>query len=217
MDEAARMPRDPAAPTRIALTWPTTAAVPPFGIAVASGLLCGVAGCLRLPALPPAWTLVVLLSLGLAGWWRLRRLRWLCAALVRLRLAGLHAAYALSVQLPHDWEQREVRVAGRVVQLPEHQDRRTTFSFRVDGGADQPTELQGRLLQLAWYDDFDGTPTGRDRLHAGQRWEFSVRLRAPRGLRNPARFDSEKHALADRLTARGHVREQHGAVLLGPA
>ena len=217
MDEAARMPRDPAAPTRIALTWPTTAAVPPFGIAVAIGLLCGVAGCLRLPALPPAWTLVVLLSLGLAGWWRLRRVRWLCAALVGLGLAGLHAAYALSVQLPHDWEQREVRVAGRVVQLPEHQDRRTTFSFRVDGGADHPTELQGRLLQLAWYDDFDGTPTGRDRLHAGQRWVFSVRLRAPRGLRNPGRFDSEKHALADRVTARGHVREPHGAVLLGPA
>src|SRR5690606_41285968 len=50
--------------------------------------------------------------------------------LVGCGLAGLHAAYALSVQLPHEWEQREARVAGRVVQLPEHQDRRTTFSFR---------------------------------------------------------------------------------------
>ncbi len=144
-------------------------------------------------------------------------LRCLGALALGFALAGLHAGYALSLQLPVDWEKREITVEGRVVELPEHESRRTAFAFRVADAADQPEPLRGRLLQLSWYDDYGGGATGRDRLLAGQQWQLTVRIRAPRGLRNPGGFDSEKHALARRLTASGYVRDPGTARLLVPA
>src|SRR5690606_1900316 len=107
-------------------------------------------------------------------------------------LAGLHAGHALSLQLPVAWEKREVTVVGRIVDLPEHHSRRTSFGFRVEDERAQPEALRGRLLRVSWYDDFDGSGTGRERLRAGQRWQLTARVRAPRGLRNPGGFDSEK-------------------------
>ncbi|WP_052100840.1 DNA internalization-related competence protein ComEC/Rec2 [Novilysobacter arseniciresistens] len=198
-------------------THDTSHATAPFGIAVALALLAGVAACLWLPELPPVWLLVATLPVGLLAWWKGGRLRWSGAALAGFALAGLHAAHALALQLPSDWEKREVAVTGWVVELPEHQPRRTSFAFRVDDTAAQPEPLRGRLLKLSWYDDFDGTSTGRDRLRAGQRWQLRVQVKAPRGLRNPGRFDSEKHAMADRVTAGGHVREPLSAQLQSAA
>ncbi|MGY0556770.1 DNA internalization-related competence protein ComEC/Rec2 [Lysobacter sp. A421] len=173
--------------------------------------------CLWLPRLPPFWLLVSIAPLAVLLWWRGRAVRWIGPLLLGFALAGLHAGYALSIQLPVAWEQREVTVAGRVVELPEHHARRTSFRFRVVDELVQPEPLRGRLLRLSWYDDFDGSATGRDRLRAGQRWQLTVRVRAPRGLRNPGGFDSEKHALADRLTATGYVRAPESTRLMRPA
>jgi competence protein ComEC len=63
--------------------------------------------------------------------------------------------------------------------------------------------LRGRLLRLSWYDDDSARRTG---LRAGSRWGFQVRLRAPRGLRNPGAADGEMHALARGIAANGYVR-----------
>jgi len=191
--------------------------VAPFGVVVALGILAGICGGLSLPSPLPYWALAIAALTGIALWWRVATWRWFGALALGFALAGLHAVHALSLQLPAEWEKREVTVQGQVVELPEHQPRRTAFAFRVDDLDEQPEPLRGRLLQLSWYDGFDGEPTGRDRLLAGQRWELTVRVRAPRGLRNPGGFDSEKHALARRLTARGHVRAPGAARLLEPA
>lgn len=190
---------------------------PPFGVAVAGALLAGISAALWSPVLAPLPLLFALAAAGLLFWWRAVRVRWLGPLLFGFALAGLHAIHALSVQLPPDWEKREFLVQGRIVQLPEHQPRRSGFVLRVDNGLDQPEPLRGRLLRLSWYDQYDGTGTGRDRLRAGQRWQLTARVRAPRGLRNPGGFDSEKHALADRLTATGYVRAPETAQLLVPA
>ena len=194
---------------------PPTAA--PFGVGAALALLAGVSTCLWLPSLASGGALVLALVAGLLLWWRGRHMRWFGAALLGFGLAGLHAAHALSVQLPQDWEKREVTVEGRVVELPAHESRRTAFAFRVADDARQPAPLRDRLLQLSWYDDYDGGSTGRRQLHAGQDWRLTLRVRAPRGLRNPGGFDSEKHALAQRLTASGYVRNPESARLLSPA
>ncbi|MGQ4659421.1 DNA internalization-related competence protein ComEC/Rec2 [Lysobacter sp. F6437] len=191
--------------------------IAPFGTVAALALLAGVSACLWSPVLAPRALLLAMFVPGVLLWWRGRAIRWLGVALFGFALAGLHAGHALSVQLPLDWEKREVTVEGRVVELPERESRRTAFAFRVVDRDDQPAPLRGRLLQLSWYDDFDGTATGRDRLHAGQRWQLSARVRAPRGLRNPGGFDSEKHALARRLAASGYVRNPEAARLLSPA
>lgn len=190
-----------------------------FGIPAALALLGGVVACLWLPWLAPWWLSLVLLLVGVVGWanwpaFPLRicildasRRRVLGAFLCGFAWTGLHGAHSLALQLPSLLEKQETIVTGRIVDLPEHEPRRTRFMFEVDAdGAKQP-ELQGRMLKLAWYDDEhrEDAPHPRFGLKAGQRWSLPVRLRAPRGLRNPGGADAEKFAIAQRLAATGYV------------
>ncbi|KQY51315.1 DNA internalization-related competence protein ComEC/Rec2 [Lysobacter sp. Root494] len=189
------------------------------GIPVALALLGGVMACLWLPWLAPWWLSLVLLPAGIVGWanWPALPLRVHLPDASRRRILGaflcgfawtsLHGAHALAVQLPSSLEKQETIVTGRIVDLPEHEPRRTRFMFEIDlNGAKQP-ELQGRTLKLAWYDDEhrEDAPHPRFGLKAGQRWSLPVRLRAPRGLRNPGGTDAEKFAMAQRLAATGYV------------
>ena len=190
-----------------------------FGISVALALLGGVMACLWLPWLAPWWLSLVLLLAGCAGWanWPALSLRTMLGDASRRRVlgaflcgfawTGLHGAHALAVQLPSSLEKQETIVTGRIVDLPEHEPRRTRFLFEVDADGARRPELQGRTLRLAWYDDEHREDASRPRfgLKAGQRWSLPVRLRAPRGLRNPGGADAEKFAMAQRLTATGYV------------
>src|SRR5690606_6053768 len=174
--------------------------VAPFGLAVAAALLAGVAGCLRLPALPPVavpWLAVVA---GLALWWRGGLPRLAGAVLCGFALAALHAGAAMSLRLPATLERADVVAIGTVADLPLHEPGRMRFRFRVDDDASQPSALRGRLLQLSWYcshacgsDDSRDSP--RSHLQAGSRWQLHLRVRAPRRLRNPGTIDAEKRAL----------------------
>ena len=179
-----------------------------FSPSNALALLAGVVACLWLPMLLPWWLLIPLLLLGSAWWWRMPCFRWLGICALGFAWAGLHATWALGDRLPPDLEKRELTLEGRIVDLPQAEGRRTRFRFRVDDGRSQPEPLRGKLLQLAWYDDFDATAPGpRTRLQAGARWRLVVQLRAPRGLINPGGFDSERHALAQRIAATGYLRQ----------
>ena len=189
------------------------ARTPRFGTANAGAMLLGVVACLWLPWLPPWPWFVFIAAIGAVVWWRDTRVPFLGALLLGVALAGLHATHALSLQLPAIPQKWDVQVSGRVVDLPEHETRRTRFAFRVDTDDDQPERLRGRLLRLAWYDD---DPATRAMLEAGSRWRLSVRVGTPRGLRNPGGFDSEKYALAQRLTGVGYVRHPQTASRLSP-
>lgn len=179
-------------------------------------MVLGASGCLLLPRLSP-WPLSVLvLLLGIALWWRGLRLRPLGPLLVGFAWAGLHAAWVLSAQLPQHLEKRDLKIEGEVIDLPQPQARRTRFLFLVDDNAAQPAPLRGQRLQLAWYDDYGATEIGpRKQLRAGGRWRLIVQVRAPRGLSNPGGFDSERHALAQRISATGYVREPYFAEAIG--
>ncbi|MCD9007557.1 DNA internalization-related competence protein ComEC/Rec2 [Luteimonas sp. XNQY3] len=181
---------------------------PGLGLGVAAGLVLGAIACLQLPALPPWWLMSGVLAMAFAAWavWRGGG-RLVAAFLLGAALCGLHAAHAVSIQLPASMERGDVVVRGRIVGLPVHESRRTAFLLRVAHDASLPDLLRGRLLRLSWY---DGRGEGPDRrrhdLHAGSEWTFTARLRAPRGLRNPGWFDGEKRAMAQRVTAVGYVR-----------
>ncbi|SOD51036.1 competence protein ComEC [Pseudoxanthomonas wuyuanensis] len=189
-----------------------------LGIATAAATLAGVGACLCLPALAPWPVIVVCLLLGVGIWARGRRAYLLGPVLFGFGWASLHASWGLSAQLPVAMEQAELSVEGRIVGLPEMEVRRTRFRFRVDDSPTQPQALRGRLLQLSWYDDFGATEPGpRKHLQAGARWRMTVKLRAPRGLINPGGFDSERHALAQRISATGYLRQpQTARRLAGP-
>lgn len=193
------------------------AGVPWFGVAASVAWLAGVAACLWLPALPPWPVQAVLMATGLGLAWRRPGLRWPGLLLVGFGWAGLQAGWVLSARLPMRLEKQELAVSGRIIDLPQSEPRRTRFQFRVDDDSAQLPELRGKRLQLAWYDDYDATEPGpRTQLRAGARWRFGVRLRAPRGLRNPGGFDSERHALAQRIAATGYLVNAETARQLAP-
>ena len=192
-------------------------AVAPFGMAVAACLVAGAFACARLPALPHWLLLLPMLVAGGVLWWR--RGDWkrpLGAALVGLALFGLHATSVLSRQLPPADERGDASVRGRVVQLPDHETQRTRFLFRVDRDDDQAAFLRGKLLRLSWYDHRGGRSSRRHEIEPGGEWRLTVRLRAPRGLRNPGWSDSEKHMLAARVAATGYVRDTETVERLAP-
>jgi competence protein ComEC len=196
-----------------------TARTPPFAVATAVALLLGITACLRLPAMPPWPLLAALLAAGAWAWLRGRRWRRIAGAgAFGFALCGLHVVHALALQLPPALEHGDAEVSGTVVELPAHEARRTRFLLRVDDDAAVPAPLRGRLLQLSWYDEYKAVePSRRFALRAGSRWRFELRLRAPRGLRNPGVFDGEKTALARRVAATGYVRDPQGARMLAQA
>ncbi|MFD0726773.1 DNA internalization-related competence protein ComEC/Rec2 [Lysobacter brunescens] len=189
-------------------------------LSASAWLLAGIGLCLCLPAPPDAVLLSMIAALAVVS---LLRTHWrpfavLCAGML---LAGLHASWSLSSQLPVSMEHGVFLLRGTVSGMPIHEARRTRFEFLVDDVDAMPEALRGARLRLAWYDDFDvETPppdAPRLRLAAGSRWVLSAKLRAPRGLRNPGSVDGEKHAFVDRIVAGGYVRAPETArQLRGP-
>ncbi|WP_025997969.1 ComEC/Rec2 family competence protein, partial [Xanthomonas phaseoli] len=198
-----------------------------MGSAVASAatLLLGVAACAWSPILLPRMVYVVcvcvaLLGSGVTVWLRPRRSALLLAGAATLfgfGTMGWQVTDALQSQLPPQDETRDITVRGQIVGLPTAEQRRTRFQLRVDQAPAQPAALRGKLLQLAWYDDFGAERIGpRAALHAGARWQLRLKLRAPRGLRNPGGFDAERQALAQRIAATGYVRMPATARQIAP-
>ncbi|MEN9173715.1 ComEC/Rec2 family competence protein, partial [Xanthomonas perforans] len=184
-------------------------------VAIAAALLLGVVACAWSPTLLAhmvyvGCVCVALLGSGATVWLRPPRSALLlagAAALFGFGTMGWQVTDALQSQLLPQDETRDVTVRGQIVGLPTAEQRRTRFQLRVDQAPAQPEALRGKLLQLAWYDDFGAERIGpRAALHAGARWQLRLKLRAPRGLRNPGGFDAERQALAQRIAATGYVR-----------
>ncbi len=187
--------------------------VPWFGPACAVAWLAGCTGCLLMPGLLPWPVSLCVLITGIWLAWRGGRLRLLGMLLAGLGFTGLHAAYALHLQLPLALEKKVLTVSGRIDDLPVHEARRTRFEFVVDDDVAQPPVLRGTRLRVGWFDD---DLQAREVLRAGSRWRLPLRLRAPQGLRNPGGGDGEKQALAARITATGYVLEPALAEPLTP-
>ena len=196
-------------------------------MALLAGLAAGTALQLQQPQL---WALAVYGALAAAGaaaallGWGLRRHAlavlacWaLAGALAAFAAAGLRAGVMLSHALAPALEGRDVRVTGVVASMPQRGEAGWRFRFDVgqaraaDG---QPVALPPRL-QLAWYtsgwgggpDKADAAPALAADLRAGDRWQFTVRLKAPHGNLNPHGFDSELWLWEQGVQATGYVRD----------
>lgn len=171
----------------------------------AAGLIAGAAALLVLPWLPPAWLAVLLVPpalLGVArgGWWRRAG-----ALVLGLALAAAAAQARLAGGLEPSLAGADLRVEGRVTGLPERDGRRLRFGFLTARAwhAGRPVTVP-RRLRLSWYGP------GRPRLHPGERWRLSVRLRGPRGFANPGGFDYARWLLRHGIGATGYVRTEPG-------
>ncbi len=152
--------------------------------------------CVALP--DPRWTLlappVVVAAL------RYRPLRLpafaLCGLLWALWRAGAFFAHAL----PADLEGRDVEVTGHIASIPQPSELGSRFEFDVETlryrGVERTTP---RRIRLSWY----GTAP---ELRCGERRHLEVRLKRPRGLRNPGGFDYERWLYQRGIGATGYVR-----------
>ena len=138
-----------------------------------------------------------------------------CAgALALFALCGLRAdAYARQGLAPA-LEGRDLRVTGVVATMPQVSETGTRLRLAVESAQwrGEPVSLPP-LVDVSWY----GEPTAEGavpadalrhppRLQAGERWEMTVRLKAPHGARNPHGFDYELWMWEQGVQATGYVR-----------
>ena len=115
--------------------------------------------------------------------------------------AALFAQLRLSHELPAEWQGKNIEVSGVVAELPRQHERGLRFSFDVEQvltpGATVPPHI---LLAI-----YDGGRTEPLSVHAGERWQLTVRLKQPHGSVNPYGFDFEAWMLEQNLRATGYV------------
>lgn len=176
----------------------------------------GVAALQSLPALPD-WPLVRLLALAIAMLLtacllqrRLAVLRGLCFIAsfgLGVGWAGMLAQQRLAEVLPSVWEGQDIQVVGVIVELPNEFGRGVRFTFQVEQVLTPDAVLPPRIA-LSWYrgwrdEEFYQLP----QLHAGERWQLTVRLKQPHGNANPHAFDYEGWLFERGLRATGYVRK----------
>jgi competence protein ComEC len=193
------------------------------------GVLAGSALQLLQPELwlPQTYVLFVLLALLMYGViatylrasWRTTTLAsCLALALLAFGMTGLRASVFTHSALAPALEGRDIAVSGVVIGLPQSFEGGMRFRFEqgsawLDG---QPVRLPKRL-ELAWYSGVFGQGDGASdsmgelqrspaSLQAGERWQFTVRLKAPHGGVNPHGFDYELWLWEQGVLATGYVR-----------
>lgn len=160
---------------------------------------------------PPALWLVAISAGGLLGLYFLMRSRWqrafvllpVAAFIFGLGWASWLAQARLLDQLPPELEGEDVVITGRIASMPQQIERGWRFEFAVESPAQIP-----RRISLAWYNQGfrDGVDLRVPVLHAGERWQLTVRLKRPHGNLNPYGFDYEAFLFERGIRATGYIR-----------
>jgi competence protein ComEC len=156
--------------------------------------------------LPPT-TLLLSTPLPVLIGWRFRRLLPLACLCLGYLWALANAHWSLDSSIDPNLVGKELLTEGVVLDLPETDDQRSRFLYRIEKIANaDPVPLPDRV-RIAWY----GNP---QELRAGDRWQFRIRLKAPHGMRNPGSFDYEGWLFSQGIRATGHVRRSADNLLL---
>lgn len=110
----------------------------------------------------------------------------------------------LAVSLPIEWQGRDIEVIGIVAELPHITERGQRFSFDVEKTLTPQVHVPQHIY-LATYFDPRNPPLN---LHAGERWQLTLRLKQPHGTNNPHGFDFERWALENDVRAIGYVHNK---------
>lgn len=145
-------------------------------------------------------------------------------------LTGLRALVFQQTALSPALEGKDILVTGRVLAMPQFGDDGLRFRFGVDSARlnGQAVPLPPQIY-LGWYSGFGARPAKNparpvdndsaepaefspelqrqpQTLRAGERWQMTVRLKAPHGNSNPHGFDYELWLWEQGLQATGYVR-----------
>ncbi len=152
-------------------------------------------------ALPDFFTLITLLLFAIVlafyNYWRT------AFFLAGFLFVSVSAHYHLSRQLSADLQAKEILIQGDILGLPEYNERRVRFDFKVT----QASVTLPDKLRLSWY-------YPPQKVTAGQSWKFFVKLKQPHGTLNPGGFDYEKWLFARHIGATGYIRKAEQAKLL---
>ena len=120
---------------------------------------------------------------------------------------ALMATARLDDELPAAWEARDVRVTGVIARLPQAFDRGVRFELDVEAFEPPQARVPARIA-LSWYGTWRRAmaPEMLPVVHAGERWQLTVRLRRPHGTSNPHGFDYEAWLFERGVRATGYVR-----------
>lgn len=163
-----------------------------------------------LPNMAWAWLLLAaplaLLPQGAMPWSRVLRffLISICAGALGFFHAAHQAHQRLSTNLANHWQGRDITVIGVVAELPRDGERGQRFAFDVEQTL-TPHVVVPPHIYLSTYLDAKNWPL---RVHAGERWQFTVRLKQTHGSSNPNGFDFEMWALENNIRAVGYVHAQ---------
>lgn len=186
--------------------------------------LAGVALQLQQPELWPITVYGLFLALALIliaptaiksiAFWQRAAAITLAFALLGFASTGLRATAFSHHTLAPALEGKDIAVTGLVAAMPQYSEAGTRFRFEVESAQldGQPVALPPRL-HLGWYGGVWGggellTDLQRapQPLQAGERWQMTVRLKAPHGGSNPHGFDFELWLWEQGLQATGYVR-----------
>lgn len=124
-----------------------------------------------------------------------------CAAWLGFAWSAWLAQGRLADSLPYEWQGKDIVVSGVVAEMPRQHERGSRFTFDVEE-VTTPGAHVPRRIQIATYDGDSATPLQPG---AGQRWQFTVRLKQPHGSSNPFGSDFEAWALERNIRAVGYV------------
>ncbi|TFZ05795.1 ComEC family competence protein [Ramlibacter henchirensis] len=137
----------------------------------------------------------------------------LASGLIAFALAGLRACDFAGRGLDPVVEGRDITVVGTIAAMPRHSELGPRFRFETEGAGDRSGAVRvPRRLSLAWFAGAPAAAAGLEDqpsgpvLRAGDRWQFTVRLRAPHGQLNPHGFDHELWLWEQGVQATGYVR-----------
>ena len=190
-----------------------------------AGWVLGTALQLQQAALWPAgrYLALGLAALGLLALGRTRArgvgaavLLWLlAAALAAFAATGWRAQQRLAQQLDPALEGRDLQLIGTIARMPQHSAVGWRFRFDVEQALLDGEAVQAPpRVQLGWYgtsrwsseEAAEPSQPELPALRAGDRWQLTVRLKAPHGNLNPHGFDYELWLWEQGVRATGYVR-----------
>ena len=149
---------------------------------------------------------LVLLAFSLGFFW--------AAACAHIRLAD---------ELPKEWERQDIQIIGVIASMPQQHDRGQRFKFDVEQIL-TPEAVIPRHISLSHFvgvfqnqADIEYQKTEDAAYRAGQRWQFTVRVKRPHSTINPHGFDFEAWALERNIRAGGYVRKHEDNRMLDAA
>lgn len=140
----------------------------------------------------------------------------ICYMVCVLSVAGLGFVYAqgracwrLQDSLPATCERQVIAVQARIVGVPARDPRGQHVDALIEHAFSSHCPLPARVHLSLYQQQYRQAPpesvAALPVLHAGERWQFSVRLKRPHATRNPHGFDYAAWCLSNDIRAVGNI------------